>query len=429
MVKYVTADEAVKLIKPGDRVFVQGSTGVPETLNKAMARRGTELKGTKIYNGFSIGNAEYAKPEYREFFDINSFFVCENVRQTVREGYANYIPYFLGSIPSLFRNGDCPIDVALVNVSEPDEHGYCSLGVSIDLTVSAAESARIIIAQINPNMPRTFGDGTIHVSRFAACVHCDDKITELSLGQPTEIEHNIGRYVAELVPDAATLQIGVGGIPNAIISFLSDHKHLGLHTEALTEGTADLITKDVVDNSRKKLMTGLTVASMAIGTNKLYKFINNNPSIQMKDVAWTNNPWNISQNDNVMAINSALEVDLGGQICADSIGTYIYSGFGGQHDFMYGAMLSKGGKAIIALPSATSKGKSKITTVLTPGGGVVTNRAQAQYVVTEYGVAYLKGKTLAERAKALIAIAHPSAREELEREAFNRYGKTFSNIW
>ena len=427
MLNYVTADEAVKLINPGERVFIH-STSVPQTLVNAMCRRSEELKGTYIYSAFILGDAVWGRPEHRENFIINSFFIGDNLRKTVKEGYGQYIPSFLGTIPTYFRSGEIPLDTVLLNVSEPDEHGYCSLGVGLDLTVSAVECAKKIIAQINPNIPRTFGDGRIHSSRFAACVKADDGLVELSFGAPTEIEQKIGENVASLVPNGATLQIGVGGIPNAAMSALRDHKHLGLHTEALTEGSVELIECGAIDNSRKVIERGVSVATLILGSKKLYDYVNNNPSVLMKDVAWTNNPWIIGQNPDVMAINSALEVDITGQICADSIGTYIFSGFGGQHDFMYGAMLSPGGKAIIALPAATNSGQSKISSVLAPGAGVVTTRAQAQYIVTEYGVAYLKGKNLAERAKAMISIAHPSAREALEREAAERYGRAFLNI-
>lgn len=428
MIKYTTADEAVKLIKPGDRVYVHGSTGVPETLVKAMARRGPEIKGTYVYNAFSLGNAEYNKPEWREYFEVNSFFVCENVRQSVKDGCAQYIPSFLGSIPSFFRNGDIALDVVLVNVSLPDEHGYCSLGVSLDLTVAAVECAKTIIAQINPNVPRVFGDGTIHVSRFAACIQADDKLLELSFPPATETDKKIGAFIAEMIPDGATLQIGVGGMPNSVCAGLSNHKHMGIHTEAMTEGVVELIEKGVVDNSQKIICPGVSVSSMALGTKKLYDYMHNNPALLMKDVAWTNDPWIIRQNPKVMSINSALEVDMTGQICSDSIGTSIFSGFGGQHDFVYGATLSAGGKSFIALPSVTTKGISKITSVLTPGAGVVTTRAQAMYIVTEYGVASLRAKNLAERACEMIKIAHPSAREELEREAVARYGKGFLKL-
>ena len=427
MLNYVTADEAVKLINPGERVFIH-STSVPQTLVNAMCRRSEELKGTYIYSAFILGDAVWGRPEHRENFIINSFFIGDNLRKTVKEGYGQYIPSFLGTIPTYFRSGEIPLDTVLLNVSEPDEHGYCSLGVGLDLTVSAAECAKKIIAQINPNIPRTFGDGRIHSSRFAACVKADDGLVELSFGAPTEIEQKIGENVASLVPNGATLQIGVGGIPNAAMSALRDHKHLGLHTEALTEGSVELIECGAIDNSRKVIERGVSVATLILGSKKLYDYVNNNPSVLMKDVAWTNNPWVIGQNPDVMAINSALEVDITGQICADSIGTKFYSGVGGQVDFIYGASLAPQGKAIIAMPSTTNKGGSKIAPVIIEGGGVVTTRPHVHYVCTEFGAVDLYGKSIQERAKLLISIAHPDHQESLDRAAFERFGPHYHSV-
>ena len=359
---------------------------------------------------------------------MRSVWLANNILRWLADCYGQTIPAFLGEIPALFRDGTLPLDVALINVSPPDAEGYCSFGVSADLAVSAVECAKTIIAQVNKAMPYSYGDAVIHLSRVAAAVEVDDPLVEVPSATPSEIESRIGGYIAELIPDGATLQIGVGGIPNAVLAALGDHKHLGLHTEALTDGVVPLIRSGVIDNSQKKVLPGKNLASLALGSKRLYEYMDYNEDLIMKDVAWTNDPFRIRENPKVMAINSALEVDLTGQICADSIGTMIYSSVGGQHDFMYGGALSEGGKTFIALPSTTSKGQSKIKALLTPGAGVVTTRFQTQYVVTEYGAAYLLGKGLAERARALIDIAHPSAREELEKAACERFGYSFLRL-
>ena len=430
MINYTTAAEAAKLIKSNDSVYIQGSVSIPEVLVKAMADRGHELRGVKVYSAFAIGREEapYCKPEYKDSFLVYSLFVSNSVRNWIAQGYGQAIPAFLGEIPGLFRKGIIPIDVALLNCSRPNADGYCSFGTSADLAVSAAECAKVVIAQINPHVPFSYGDALIHVSKLTAAVEVDEPLVELPTAQPNEIDRKIGGYIAELIPDGATLQIGVGGIPNAVLAALGDHKHLGLHTEALTDGVVPLIRSGVIDNSQKKVLPGKNLASLALGSKRLYEYMDYNEDLIMKDVAWTNDPFRICENPKVMAINSALEVDLTGQICADSIGTMIYSSVGGQHDFMYGGALSEGGKTFIALPSTTSKGHSKIKALLTPGAGVVTTRFQTQYVVTEYGAAYLLGKGLAERARALIDIAHPSAREELEKAACERFGYSFLRL-
>lgn len=430
MIRYTTPQQAVGLIRSGDSVYIQGSTSIPETLVAALADRGPELRGVRLYSAFAIGRDEapYCKPEYRDSFLVNSFFVANNIRKWLAQGYGQTIPAFLGEIPALFRSGKVPLDVALINVSRPNAEGYCSYGISADLAVSAVECARTIIAQINEAIPYSYGDAEIHVSRFAAAVAVDEPPVELPTVIPNETETRIGRFIAAEIPDGATLQIGVGGIPNAVLAALGDHKHLGLHTEAMTDGVVPLLQNGVIDNSQKRILPGKSVASLALGSKRLYQFMDCNPDIVLRDVAWTNDPAVIRQNPRVMAINSALEVDLTGQICADSIGTTIYSGVGGQHDFMYGGALSEGGKTFIALPAITSRGVSKITATLTPGAGVVTTRFQTQFVVTEYGAAYLQGKNLAERARALIDIAHPSAREALERAAAKRFGYSFLRL-
>lgn len=426
----MSAAEAVKLIQSGDSVYIQGSTSIPEVLVRAMTERAGELRGVKVYSAFAIGreDAPYAKRELMDSFETNSFFVANCVRKAIKEGVAQTIPAFLGEIPFLFRSGQVPLDVTLLNVSEPDEEGYVSYGISADLAFSAAECSKRIIAQVNRYMPRTFGDPVIHISKIDALVRGDEPLVELPIAVPNEMERKIGNYIAAEVPDGATLQIGVGGIPNAVLDALHDHKHLGLHTEAMTDGVVPLIRQGIIDNSLKKLYPGQSLACLALGSRRLYDYLDGNRDVVFRDVAWTNDPANIRQNPKVMAINSALEIDLTGQICADSIGTTIFSGVGGQHDFMYGGALSEGGKCFIALPSITTKGISKIVPTLTPGAGVVTTRFQAQYVATEHGIVYLRNKNLAERAKALISIADPSAREMLERAAVERFGIGFLRL-
>ena len=425
--KLVSAAEAVKLIKSGDSVYIQGSTSIPEVLVQAMTDRAPELRDVKVYTAFAIGrfDAPYAKAELRDSFEPLSFFVANNLRKAINEGVAQTIPAFLGEIPFLFRSGQVPLDVTLLNVSEPDEEGYCSYGVSADLAFSAAECSKVIIAQVNKYMPRTFGDPVIHVSKIDAMVRGDEPLVEVPTVIPNDVERAIGNYIAQEIPDGATLQIGVGGIPNAVLDALQGHKHLGLHTEAMTDGVVPLIQKGIIDNSLKKIYPGKSVACLCLGSQRLYDYLDNNRDVVIRDVAWTNDPQNIRQNPSVMAVNSAIEIDLTGQICADSIGERIFSGVGGQHDFMYGGALSEGGKCFIALPSITSKGQSKIVPTLTKGAGVVTTRFQSQYIATEHGIVYLRNKSLAQRAKLLISIADPSVREDLERAAVERFGIGF----
>lgn len=426
----MTADEAVRLIKSGDHVYIQGSTSIPETLVEAMTRRGNELRDVVLYSGFSVskGEAPYCKPEYRDSFLVDTCFVSNNVRRWIAEGYGATTPRFLGEVPGLFRDGTWPVDVVLLNCSMPDKDGYVSFGVSADLATSATECARTIIAQLNPHMPFSFGDPVIHVSRLAAAVMVDDPLVEVPTPEPGAADIAIGNAIAERIPDGATLQIGVGGIPNAVIRALSNHKHLGLHTEAMTDGVLPLIEKGVIDNSQKKIMPGKSVACLALGSRRLYDLMDYNRDMVFKDVAWTNDPFIIAQNPKVMAINSCLEIDLTGQICADSIGTRIFSGIGGQHDFVYGASRSEGGRSFLAMTSTTSKGVGKIKPVLTPGAGVVTTRFQANYVVTEHGIVDLRGRSLPERAKLLISIANPADREMLDRAARERFGHSYARL-
>lgn len=429
-IKFVTAEEAVKLIESGDHVYLQGSTSTPEMLEQALANRGNELRDVTIYTGFGVcrGRSPLCRPEYKDSFLINSFFVNNSFREWIAEGYGSMTPRFLGEVPALIRDGSWRVDVALLNCSMPNEDGLVSFGVSGDVACSAVEQADRVIAQINPNMPFSYGDPTIHVSKLTACVSCDTPLVEVPTAEPTEAEVRIGEYIAERIPDGATLQIGVGGIPNAVIRALSGHRHLGLHTEAMTDGVLPLLKSGVIDNSQKKVLPGKSVASLALGSRLLYDYMDGNPDIIFRDVAWTNNPYVIGQNPKVMSINSCLEIDLTGQICADSIGTRIFSGVGGQHDFVFGSSLSEGGISFLAMLATTNKGYNKIKPVLTPGAGVVTTRFQTNYVVTEYGAVDLRGKNLAERARLLISIAAPQFREELEKAAAERFGYSFLRL-
>ncbi|MDE6378008.1 MAG: 4-hydroxybutyrate CoA-transferase, partial [Duncaniella sp.] len=411
-------------------VYIQGSTSIPEILVEALARRGHELRDVTLYSGFAVakGEAPYCKPEFKDSFLVNSFFVNNSNRRWIQEGFGTMTPRFLGEVPDLFRDGTWPLDVALINCSLPNEEGLVSFGVSADGATSAVECARLVIAQINKQMPFSYGDPVIHISKLAAAVECDDPLVEVPTPEPTEKEIRIGNFIAEHIPDGATLQIGVGGIPNAVIRALKDHRHLGLHTEAMTDGVLPLLESGVIDNSLKKVYPGKSVASLALGSRRLYDYMNYNPDIVIKDVAWTNDPFTIAQNPKVMSINSCLEIDLTGQVCADSIGERIFSGVGGQHDFVYGASRSEGGLSFLAMLATTNKGVNKIKPVLTAGAGVVTTRFQTNYIVTEYGGVNLRGKSLAERAKLLISIAAPEFREELDREAARRFGHSYLRL-
>lgn len=428
--KYLTPAQAVQFVKSGDTIVVQGSTSIPMVLLRALTARAAELRDVKIISGFGVHpeDAPYAKRDLIDSFRALNIFVPNNLRRAMKEGVADTIPCFLGEVPSLFRSGLVPVDVAFLNVSEPDEEGYCSFGISADIAFSGAECAKTIIAQVNKYMPRTFGDPVIHVSKITALCRGDEPLVEVPTPVPSEVDTKIGNFIANEIPDGATLQIGVGGIPNAVINALSNHQHLGLHTEAITDGVLPLIEKGIIDNSQKKILPGKSVGSLILGSKHLYDYIDGNRDFVIRDVAWTNDPQIIRQNPRAMAINSAIEVDLTGQICADSIGETIISGVGGQHDFMYGAALSEGGKCFIALPSMTNKGQSKIVAHLAPGAGVVTTRFQAQYIVTEHGIAFLRNLPLADRAKALIRIADPSVREDLERAAVARFGIGFLRL-
>ena len=428
--KYVSADEAVKLVRSGDSICCQGGASVPVLLQEALARRHAELRDVTITSGFNVHKdpAPFCKPEYKDTFLVNSIFLSADQRKHVAEGYGSMTPAFLGEVPALFRSGEFPVDVAFITCSLPDENGYCSYGISADIAVSAAEVARDVIALVSPNIPYLYGDCLIHESKISAAVLCDVAPFAMTFGEPTPIEAAIGANVASKIPDGACLQIGVGGIPNAILNGIKHHQHLGLHTEAMTDGVIRLIKEGVIDNSLKKVHPGVSIAALAIGSKDMYGYIDHNKTMEFYDVAYTNNPFLIAQNPRACAINSAIEVDLTGQVCADSIGETIFSSVGGQHDFMYGCSLSEGGRTFIALPSRTAKGKGKIVANLAPGAGVVTTRFQTQYVATEYGIVYLRGKSLAERAKLLISIAHPEDREELEKAACKRFGYSFLRL-
>lgn len=428
--RYMTAEEAVRLIENDDHVYIQGSTSTPEVLCRALADRGNELKNVTLYSAFAVCKEEapYCREEYKEAFNVESFFVSNGVRRWIQEGYGSTIPRFLGEVPALMRDGTCRVDVALINCSLPNEEGLVSFGVSADLATAAVECADRIIAQINPHMPYSYGDPVIHINNLAAAVMVDEPLVEVPTAEPSDAEIRIGNFIAEHIPDGATLQIGVGGIPNAVIRALRGHKHLGLHTEAMTDGVLPLLEEGVIDNSLKKVIPGKSVASLALGSRRLYDYMDGNRDIVFKDVAWTNNPFIIAQNPKVVSINSCLEIDLTGQICADSIGTKVFSGIGGQHDFVYGSQLSEGGISFLAMLSTTNKGLNKIKPVLTEGAGVVTTRFQTNYVVTEYGAVDLRGKDLAQRAKLLISIAAPQFREELEKAALRRFGYSFLKL-
>jgi acyl-CoA hydrolase len=421
-VNYKSAEEALSVVKSGDRIYVHGSAQTPTQLLKALAGHWRRLKDVELVFISVYGDIHVDKPEYADIFRINSMFVSTSIRMDVNEGRADYIPVFLSEIPELFKQNILPLDVALVQVSPPDNHGYCSLGVSVDIARSAVNTAKHIIAQVNPNVPRTHGDGLIHSSRFNSMVYCEDPLYEIRFGDKvTPVELTIGEFVAGLIEDRSTLQMGIGSIPDAVLQSLGNHKDLGVHTEMCSDGIIDLFEKDVINNKYKQIHPNKTVTGFALGTKRLYDYVNDNPAFQFLDIDYVNDPHIIRRNNKMVAINSAIEIDITGQVCADSIGTYQYSGVGGQMDFMRGAALSEGGKPIIALPSRTSKGLSRIVSVLKPGAGVTTTRAHAHYVVTEYGIAYLFGKNLRQRAKALINIAHPDEREELEKACFERF--------
>lgn len=416
MAQWVSADEAISHIKSGNRVFIHGASATPQALVGALVKNAAQFHDVELIHLHTSGKAEYADDKYADNFRIANLFVGGNMRKRVGPQRVDYLPCFLSEIPQLFRSGRRPLDVALVTVSPPDQHGFCTLGTSVDVARAAVESAKIIIAQVNQHMPRVHGDGFLHISDIHFAVQADMPLPESEPATLTDVELSIGRHVASLVEDGATLQMGIGAIPDAVLAQLGSHKHLGIHTEMWTDGLLALIESGAVDGTQKKIHPGKIVSGFIVGTRKVYDFINDNPSVVQLDIAYVNNPAVIARNPKVTAINSAVEVDLTGQVCADSIGHHIISGVGGQMDFIRGASLSVGGKPIIALPSRTKDGKPRLVPTLQSGAGVVTTRAHIHWVATEYGVADLYGRTLHERAAALINIAHPDDRETLSRQ-------------
>lgn len=422
MYQYVSAEEAISVIKSGDRIFSHGSACTPNYLLNELANQSSRFKDIEMVSITQQGAVAIARPEYKDNFHINSLFVSTPVREAVNSDRGDFVPIFLSEIPILFKNNILPLDVAIITVSPPDKHGYCTLGTSVDIARSAVDSAKIVIAIVNPKMPRTHGDGMVHVNRIDKMVWHEEELMTIDYGSKVgEEEALIGKHVAELIDDRATIQMGIGTIPDAVLKCLGNHKDLGIHTEMLSDGVINLIKDDIVNNKYKGFHDNVSITSFCFGTKKLYDFVDDNPSIAFLDVQHVNFPINIMKNHKMHAINSAIEIDLTGQVCADSIGTYQYSGIGGQMDFMRGAALSEGGKPIMALTSRTKKGIPRIVPFLKEGAGVVTTRGHIHYVVTEYGTAYLYGKNLRQRAKVLIDISHPDDREMLERAAHERF--------
>ena len=421
--RVVTAEDAVRKIQSGQRVFLTGNCSTPQTVLAALVKHAPNLKDVEICQALSVGPADYVSPEMEGHMRVNTMFISANIRKAVQEGRADFTPVLLSEFPLLFKNKHLPVDVALVHVSPPDEHGFLSFGIENGLTKSAAESARIIIAEVNQQMPRTLGDSFIHMSRVNYIVPVNYQLAEMSMGGEgaDPITEKIAGYIAELIPDGATMQMGIGAIPDAVLKYLYNKKDLGVHSELFSDGVIDLVDAGVMTNARKTLHTGKIVAGFIIGSRRLYNWVDDNPLIELHPTEYINDPYVIAQNDRMVAINSAIEVDLTGQVCADSIGPKLYSGVGGQLDFIYGASRSKGGVPIIALPSTTTTRDgtviSRIVTMLKRGAGVVTSRNHVRYIVTEYGVADLYGKSIRKRAEALISIAHPDVRADMKKEA------------
>jgi acyl-CoA hydrolase len=425
--KYVTADEAVKCIESGNRVFIHGGAATPITIVKALQKRHEEVSNVELVSITTLGDIDFNNELYRKSFFFNSLFVSAATRNIANSEYGDYVPVFLSEIPLLFRKSILPIDVAMIHVSPPDAHGYCSLGTSVDIARTAVDVAAIIIAQVNPLMPRTHGDGFIHISKLSYLVSSATPLPEINYcNKVTPAIEKIGKNVASLIDNGATLQLGIGSIPDQVLKNLVDHKDLGIHTEMLSDGVIPLLQNGAINNRLKKLNTGRTVTGFLAGTRKLYDFVHDNPSIRVMDISYVNDTHNIRQNPKATAINSAIEIDITGQVCADSMGTYQYSGIGGQMDFIRGASLSEGGKPIIALPSVSSKGNSRIVPFLKEGAGVVTTRGHVHWVVTEYGAVNLYGKNLKQRAKALINIASPHHTESLEKAYHERFKEIIS---
>ena len=420
--KLVTEEEAVSVIKSGNRVYISGNAATPYVLMNALASRKDELEDVELTHVLLLGEDPFSKSEMEGHFRHNSLFVGPADRKAINEGRADYIPIFLHQIPDLIYSGQMPLDVAILHLSPPDEHGFMSLGVEVLASKAAAEKAKIVIAQVNEEMPRVLGDSFIHVSRVHKVVEVSEELPQLEKKPFSEVERKIGHFIAELIEDGSTLQLGIGGIPDAVLSALKDRRDLGIHTEMVSDGVMEAIEFGIITGARKTFHPNKVILTFLLGSKRLYDFADNNPVFEAHPTDYTNHPFNVSRNDNMVAINSAIEVDITGQVCSDSVGTYIYSGFGGQVDFIRGAAHSKGGKPIIALPSTAKNDEiSRITPFLKKGAGVVTTRADVKYVVTEYGVAYLHGKNLQERTVALINIAHPKFRPGLIKEAKSRF--------
>jgi len=417
-------DEAVRYIKSAHRVFVHGSAATPGTLLTSLEARAHELSNVEIVSLTTLGDMPLAKEEYRGSFFFNSVFVSSNIRSLVNNGMGSYIPVFLSEIPKLFYQKILPLDVALIHVSPPDAHGYCSLGVSVDISLAAVKSSKFVIAQVNPKMPRTHGDGFLHASEINAWVETNDELPELNYNKAVnEVEKKIGQFCATLIEDGSTIQMGIGSIPDAVMDELIHHKDLGVHTEMFSDGVVDLLKKGVITNKFKKKHKRKVISTFAIGSRALYQFIDDNPLFSFLESDYVNDAYVISKNPKVAAINGAIEVDITGQVCADSIGKYQFSGVGGQMDFMRGAAMSEGGKPIISISSTTSSGESKIVPFIKEGGGIVSTRAHVHYIVSEFGIAYLFGKNLEQRASELLKIAHPDHQEFLDREIRDRFGR------
>ncbi len=429
-IQFVSADEAVKVVKSGDHIHFSSVAAAPKILIDALCRRGDagELKDVRIHHLHTEGAAPYTDAKYEGTFFHQAFFVGGNVRKSVQAGYADYIPIFLSETQKLYRSGVLPCNVAMIQVSTPDKHGYVSLGTSVDASLAAIECAEHVIAVVNKHIPRAWGDAMIPMSMIDIFVEHDSELEPAHFAEPSEIEKAIGRNCAALIEDGATLQMGIGAIPNAVLSQLGGHKNLGIHTEMFADGVLPLVRSGVINGAEKAIDRGKMVSTFLMGSQEVYDFIDDNPMVSMMDVGYTNDPFIIAKNPKVTAINSALQVDITGQVCADSLGTTFYSGVGGQIDFIYGASMSKGGKAIIAMPSVTNKGLSKISPILTPGAGVVTTRNHIHWFVTEHGAVNLYGKSLQERAKLIISVAHPDHREALDKAAFERFGSHFHFI-
>jgi len=430
-IRFISAQEAVKVVKSNDRVHMHSVAVTPHLLINAMCERGRnkEFRNVKIQHIHTEGPAPYADKEFEGIFRLESFFVGHNVRKQTQAGYADYIPVFLHETQRLIRQGYLKVNVAMIQVSTPDKFGYVSLGTSVDATLAAVEKADTVIAIVNPNVPRAFGDAMFHMNEIDLFVEDNSELVIAAPGPISDTDRKIARYVAELVEDGATLQMGIGAIPNAVLSMLGNHKNLGVHSEMFADGILPLVEKGVVNGKNKAIDKGKMVATFLMGTKKLYDFVHDNPGVAMMDVGYTNRVSVIAQNPKVTAINSALQIDITGQVCADSIGIVHYSGVGGQIDFLRGASLSDGGKPIIAMHSITNKGISKIAPILTPGAGVVSTRANIHWLVTEYGVVNLYGKPLQERAKLIISISHPDQQELLDKAAFDRFGPHFHFVW